>query len=113
MIPLQLHSLLSEVTSALRREHWSASPDGGNPAANHSFSKTAADYMYYADDGDGGDNDSLSVFMSLSAALLVLCLVGSASAAAAACCTLWWTKKGTGRPKHGRAPPAGTRLDDL
>lgn len=89
-----------EVTSALRREVLSAYPDQSR--ANSSYSKTAADYYHYDDDGDGGGSSlSAEVFMPLSVALLVLCLVGSASAAAAACCTLAWTKKGTKRSDRG------------
>eukprot|EP00752_Nemacystus_decipiens_P009738 g8696.t1 len=91
LIPLQLHSFLLEVTSALRKEIRSAYFDANS---SFSFDKTAEDYYNYDDGGDDGDV-SLSVFMPLSVALLVLFVVGSASASAAACCTLLWTRKGT------------------
>lgn len=111
MIPLQLHSFLLEVTSALRREILPADhdPDASHTtnATTYTSSKTAADYYHYDDDGDGGDSTLQDfVTLPLSVALLVLCLVGSASAAAAAaaaCCTLRWSKRGTARPDYGRA----------
>eukprot|EP00903_Cladosiphon_okamuranus_P014592 g13533.t1 len=112
LIPLELHSFLVEVTSALRREVLTTYSDARHTSngTSDTFDKTAADYYHYDDDGEDGDS-TLSVFMPLSVALLVLCLVGFASAATAAFCTLRWSKRPPARPNHGGS--ATSRRCDL